>query len=92
MACNIQSFTDQFKFISNNDIICPIVHFYENEEGKNPVVLYNYKNVEGSFTLKNEDVDFGTEVTNVRSRYTTMNACMSGRSIPDEDTFRLYYF
>ena len=76
------SYTDEYGFVSNNDLICPVNHFYTADEVVGDAIsLNNYSSSDGSFSLGISKDNFPPEANN--ERYVTISTCVAGKSSND---------
>ena len=84
-----KEFTSEFGFVSNNEITCPLTHYYQADAQMasasdyakaNPVVLSNYDKSTGSFSL--QSVKFTNNAAGkAEARYVRISACMAGTEV-----------
>ena len=83
-----KSYTTEFGFVSNNEITCPLTHYYQADADitdpapsshavSNPVVFSNYDKSTGGFSL--QTVTFARDDEGrAEARYVRIAACMAG--------------
>ena len=82
-GCETTTFTNEFELISNNEVTCPIIHYYTTDDlattssdsDMQPISLTNFNKIDASFSLASPTFDTSGY------RYVTIHACMAGVNI-----------
>lgn len=93
------SYGIEYGFVSNNDISCPLIHFYDPDSitsAGNVIRLANYDMVDGSFDLTS--VSFpttplvnGNLPSSALFRSVTIKACLAGKT-DTESAFEVFIY